>query len=119
MPQRDAENLISKLRAMGEEGISSFFNEVMSNDRLRSGFVRAGERFMANKQAFDRNVETVLDFVNIPTKKDVRDLKQRLDHLSSQLLNLNIKLDRILADGRSEEHTSEPEHQTGSDSGRW
>ena len=99
MAQRDAENLISKLRQMGEEGISSFFNEVMSNDRLRSGFSRAGERFMANKQAFDRNVETVLDFVNIPTKKDVRDLKQRLDHLSSQLLNLNIKLDRILAEG--------------------
>src|ERR1700683_699492 len=98
MPQRDAENLISKLRAMGEEGISSFFNEVMSNDRLRGGVGRAGERFMANKQAFDRNVETVLDFVNIPTKKDVRDLKQRLDHLSSQLLNLNIKLDRILAE---------------------
>ncbi len=99
MAQRDAENLISKLRAMGEEGISSFFNEVMSNDRLRGRFGRAGERFMANKQTFDRNVETVLDFVNIPTKKDVRDLKQRLDHLSSQLLNLNIKLDRILAEG--------------------
>ena len=99
MAQRDAENLISKLRQMGEEGISSFFNEVMGNDRLRSGFGRAGERFMANKQTFDRNVETVLDFVNIPTKKDVRDLKQRLDHLSSQLLNLNIKLDRILAEG--------------------
>ena len=99
MAQRDADNLISKLRAMGEEGVSTFFNEVMSNDRLRAGFGRAGERFMANKHAFDRNVETVLDFVNIPTKKDVRDLKQRLDHLSSQLLNLNIKLDRILADG--------------------
>jgi len=99
MAQRDADNLISKLRAMGEEGLSSFFSEVMSNDRLRSGFGRAGERFMQNKQAFDRNVETVLDFVNIPTKKDVRDLKQRLDHLSSQLLNLNIKLDRILAEG--------------------
>jgi len=99
MAQRDAENLISKLRAMGEEGLSTFFNEVMSNDRLRGRFGRAGERFMANKQAFDRNVETVLDFVNIPTKKDVRDLKQRLDHLSSQLLNLNIKLDRILAEG--------------------
>jgi polyhydroxyalkanoate synthesis regulator phasin len=97
MAQRDPDNLISKLRAMGEEGLSTFFNEVMSNDRLRSRFGQAGERFMANKQAFDRNVETVLDFVNIPTKKDVRDLKQRLDHLSSQLLNLNIKLDRILA----------------------
>jgi hypothetical protein len=99
MAQRDAENLISKLRQMGGEGISSFFGEVMGNDRLRSRFGKAGERFMANKQTFDRNVETVLDFVNIPTKKDVRDLKQRLDHLSSQLLNLNIKLDRILAEG--------------------
>ena len=98
MAQRDAENLISKLRAMGEEGISTFFSEVMGNDRLRSGFGKAGQRFMENKQSFDRNVETVLDFVNIPTKKDVRDLKQRLNHLSSQLLNLNIKLDRILAD---------------------
>jgi polyhydroxyalkanoate synthesis regulator phasin len=99
MAQRDADNLISKLRAMGEEGISSFFTEVMGNDRLRGGFGKAGQRFMENKQSFDRNVETVLDFVNIPTKKDVRDLKQRLDHLSSQLLNLNIKLDRILAEG--------------------
>ena len=42
MAQRDADNLISKLRAMGEEGISSFFSEVMSNDRLRSGFGKAG-----------------------------------------------------------------------------
>ena len=99
MPRRDAENLISKLRQLSEEGISSFFGEVMGNDRLRHGFGRAGERFMSNKQAFDRNVETVLDFVNIPSKKDVRDLKARLDHLSSQLLNLNIKLDRILAEG--------------------
>src|SRR5262245_41089391 len=98
MAQRDAENLISKLRQMGEEGVSSFFNEVMSNDKLRGGLGRAGQRFMENKQTFDRNMETVLDFVNIPTKKDVRDLKMRLDHLSGQLLNLNIKLDRILAE---------------------
>ncbi len=97
MARRDAETLISKLRQMSEEGVASFFNEAMSNPRLRQGLGRAGERFMSNKQAFDRNVETVLDFVNIPSKKDVRELKARLDHLSSQLLNLNIKLDRILA----------------------
>ena len=63
---------------------------------MRSSFGKAGERFMANKQSFDRNVEQVLDFVNIPSKRDVRELKARLDHLSSQLLNLSIKLDRIL-----------------------
>ncbi len=99
MPKHEAENLISRLRQMSEDGIATFFNEVMGNDRLRHGLGRAGESFMANKQSFDRNIETMLDFVNIPSKKDVRDLKARLDHLSSQLLNLNIKLDRILAEG--------------------
>lgn len=99
MARREAENLISKLRQMSEEGIASFFSEVMSNERLRKGMARAGEHFMENKRAFDRNVETVLDFVNIPSKKDVRDLKSRIDHLSSQLLNLNIKIDRMAAAG--------------------
>src|SRR5258707_7152201 len=92
----DNDNLISKLRQMSEEGIASFFNELLSNDKMRSSFGRAGERFMANKQTFDRNVEQMLDFVNIPSKRDVRDLKTRLDHLSSQILNLSIKLDRLL-----------------------
>ena len=96
MARGDNENLMDKLRQMSEEGGAGFFNEIMSNDRMRSNLGKAGERFMANKQSFDRNVEQVLDFVNIPSKRDVRDLKARLDHLSSQLLNLSIKLDRML-----------------------
>src|SRR5271163_2964703 len=96
MARRDDDNLMNKLRQMSEEGVAGFFNEIMSNDRMRSRFGKAGERFMSNKQSFDRNVEQVLDFVNIPSKRDVRDLKARLDHLSSQLLNLSIKLDRLL-----------------------
>ena len=96
MARGDSENLMDKLRQMSEEGVAGFFNEIMSNDRMRSNLGKAGERFMANKQSFDRNVEQVLDFVNIPSKRDMRDLKARLDHLSSQLLNLSIKLDRML-----------------------
>ncbi|HYB92295.1 MAG TPA: phasin family protein [Candidatus Binataceae bacterium] len=97
MPRSDPENLIAKLRQMSEEGLASVFSEAMSNERMRKGLARAGERFMKNKQSFDRNVDTVLDFINIPSKRDVRELKTRLDHLSSQLLNVSIKLDRLLA----------------------
>ena len=96
MARGDDDNLMNRLRQMSEEGITGLFNEILSNERMRSSFGRAGERFMANKQSFDRNVEQVLDFVNIPSKRDVRELKARLDHLSSQLLNLSIKLDRML-----------------------
>ena len=97
MARREAENLIAKLRQMSEEGAASFFSEVMANEGLRRRLGRAGERFLANKQSFDRNVESILDFVNIPSKRDVRELKERLDHLNSQLVNLSMKLDRMLA----------------------
>jgi polyhydroxyalkanoate synthesis regulator phasin len=92
---------MSKLRQMSEEGLASFFDEAMSNDRIRKSLGRAGERFMAQKHIFDRNVETLMDFVNLPSKKDVRELKARLDHLSSQLLNLSLKIDRVLARGKA------------------
>ena len=98
MARGEAESLLERLRQMSEEGVSSFLNELMANEVWRRRMGRAGERFLANKQSFDRNVETILDFVNIPSKRDVRELKTRLDHLSGQLVNLSMKIDRILAD---------------------
>jgi len=98
MARREVESLISKLRQMSEEGAASFFSEVMANESLRRRLGRAGEALLANKQSFDRNVETILDFVNIPSKRDVRDLKARLDHLNGQLVNLSMKIDRMLAE---------------------
>lgn len=86
---------------MSEEGATSFFSEVMASERLRKGLGRAGERFLSNKQSFDHNVESILDFVNIPSKRDVRDLKTRLDTLSTQLVNLSMKVDRMLAQNAS------------------
>jgi polyhydroxyalkanoate synthesis regulator phasin len=98
MARGEAENLLDRLRQMSEEGVSSFLNELMANEAWRRRLGRAGERFLANKQSFDRNVETVLDFVNIPSKRDVRELKARLDHLNGQLVNLSMKIDRLLAE---------------------
>jgi polyhydroxyalkanoate synthesis regulator phasin len=97
MARREAENLISRLRQMSEEGAASFFSELMANEALRKRLGRAGEQLVANKQTFDRNVETVLDFVSIPSKRDVRELKARLDHLNGQIVNLSMKIDRMLA----------------------
>jgi polyhydroxyalkanoate synthesis regulator phasin len=95
MARGDYENLAGRLRQLSEEGLTSLFNEVMSNDRMRKSLGRAGARFMENKQSFDRNIEQMLEFFNVPSRRDVRDLKSRLDHLSSQLLNLSIKVDRL------------------------
>ena len=108
MGRRDVESLIGKLRQLGEEGAASFFSEVMASDRLRKGLGKAGESFLNNKQNFDRNIETVLDFVNIPSKRDVRELKSRLDTLSTQLVNLSMKVDRMLAMDHAEDVEPKP-----------
>lgn len=106
---------MAKLRQMSEEGVSSFFSEVMGNDNLRRRMGRAGERLLANKGTFDRNVETVLDFVNIPSKRDVRELKARLDHLNGQLVNLSMKIDRML---EQLEHSKPPANARGGSKSR-
>ena len=97
MARRDAEDLMTKLLQMSEEGLAAFFGEAIKNDGMRRALGRAGERFLANKSRFDRNVETLLDFVSIPSKRDIRELKARLDHLNGQVVNLSMKLDRMLA----------------------
>jgi len=97
MAREDLANLISKLRQMSEEGLTGLFDELMSNQSARRALGGVGERLVANKKLFDRNIETFLDFVNIPSKRDVRELKARLDHFNTQLMNLSIKLDRLLA----------------------
>jgi polyhydroxyalkanoate synthesis regulator phasin len=98
MARGEAESMLERLRQMSEEGASSLLNELMTNEAWRRRLGRAGEKFLANKQSFDRNIETVLDFVNIPSKRDVRELKARLDHLNGQLVNLSMKIDRLLAE---------------------
>jgi len=98
MARREVESLIDKLRHLSEEGAASFFNEVMANEALRRRLSQAGEALLVNKRSFDRNVETILDFVNIPSKRDVRELKSRLDHLNGQLVNLSMKIDRMMAE---------------------
>jgi polyhydroxyalkanoate synthesis regulator phasin len=108
MARNEAESLLERLRQMSEEGISSFFQELMANEVWRRRLGRAGERFLANKQSFDRNVESLLDFVNIPSKRDVRELKARLDHLNGQVVNLSMKLDRMLAEAENSKVKSKP-----------
>lgn len=95
MARGEAEKLIGVLRRMSEEGITNFFSEVLASDNLRRALAGAGERFTHNKGRFDHNVETLLDFINIPSKRDVRELKNRIDHLNGQVVNLNLKLDRL------------------------
>ena len=49
------------------------------------------------KGAIDRNLQTVLGLLNVPSRADFAKLLTKLEVIQGTLVNLNIKVDRLLA----------------------
>ena len=53
---------------------------------------------MEAKGHVDRNIQTVLGLLNVPSRSDVSKLAHKLEAIQGNLMNLNLKLDRLLAE---------------------
>ena len=53
----------------------------------------------------DRNINAMLELFNVPSKTDYNKLLAKVETVQGSLVNLNIKLDRLLA---SKEKTPKP-----------
>lgn len=54
---------------------------------------------MEAKGTVDRNMQTVLAMLNVPSRNDVSRLATKIEAIQGNLMNLNLKLDRLLAEG--------------------
>lgn len=69
----------------------------MSSPRFAELFTAALQKAIETKGQMDRNMQTVLGLLNIPSRADVRKLQTKLDALQGSLVNLNLKVDRLMA----------------------
>jgi hypothetical protein len=53
---------------------------------------------LETKGRIDRNVQTVLQLLNLPTRADLTRLHTKLDVIQGSLVNLSLKVDRLLAE---------------------
>ena len=53
---------------------------------------------MEAKGTVDRNIQTVLGLLNVPSRHDVTKLATKLEAIQGNLMNLNLKVDRLLAE---------------------
>jgi hypothetical protein len=53
---------------------------------------------MEAKGTVDRNIQTVLGLLNVPSRHDVTKLATKLEAIQGNLLNLNLKVDRLLSE---------------------
>ena len=80
--------------------------ELMSSPRFTDLLGKTLQQALATKGTVDRNMQTILSLLNLPSKPDYKKLATKIEALQGSLVNLNIKLDRML--GQQQEKAKAP-----------
>lgn len=71
--------------------------ELLANPRFAQVLMSAVQAGLETKGHIDRNMQTVLGLLNLPSRADVNKLATKLEVLQGSLTNLNLKVDKLLA----------------------
>jgi hypothetical protein len=74
--------------------------EMLANPRFAQMFMSAVQTGLETKGHIDRNIQTVLTLLNLPSRADLNKLATKLEVLQGSLTNLNLKVDKLLAEER-------------------
>lgn len=104
-----------------KERLQRLAEELLANPRFAQMFMSALQTGLETKGHIDRNIQTVLWLLNLPSRADINKLATKIEVLQGSLTNLNLKVDRLLATqprdrtrrvrspGRPPERVPEPE----------
>src|SRR5882724_2083560 len=95
---REERTMLSWIVEMGEARLVQFAEELLSNPRMAEAFSAALQRAARTKGQVDKNMQMLLGLLNVPSKADYNRLLSKIESLQGSLVNLNIKLDRMMAD---------------------
>jgi hypothetical protein len=90
--------LLSWIVEMGEARLLQFAEELLANPKMAEAFSAALQRAAQTKGQVDRNMQMLLGLLNMPSKADYNRLLSKIEALQGSLVNLNIKVDRLLAE---------------------
>lgn len=83
---------------MAKDLLTRLAEELLSNQTVSQAFAVAMRKGLETKGRIDRNVQTMLQMMNLPTRADLARLQTKLDVIQGSLVNLSLKVDRLLAD---------------------
>ncbi len=95
--QKAPRNVVEWLVAQGGATVTQVIEELLSRPGVADQVSKVAQRAVKTKGRVDKNVETVLHLMNLPSRADFDKLRTKVEHLQGSLVNLNMKLDRLLA----------------------
>jgi len=95
---RKETTLLSWIVEMGETRLLQFAEELLANPKMAEAFSSALQSAAKTKGQVDKNMQMVLGLLGLPSKADYNRLLSKIEALQGSLVNLNIKVDRLLAE---------------------
>jgi len=95
---QDPQNLLQWLYERGEETVGQVLGDVLGRPGVSDGIAKIARRAVKTKGRMDKNAEVLLHLLNLPSRADYHKLVVKLEHLQGSLVNINMKLDRLLAE---------------------
>ncbi|MBI1817730.1 MAG: hypothetical protein HYR72_22360 [Deltaproteobacteria bacterium] len=89
--------ILQWLLERGEETAGQILEELFRNRAVSDGVAKTIRRAAQTKGQIDRNMQTFLALLNLPSRADYGKLLTKIEMLQGSLVNLNMKLDRLLA----------------------
>ena len=100
-----------------KDKLQKLAEELLSNPRFAQMFMSAVQVGLETKGHIDRNIQTVLGLLNLPSRGDLNKLATKLEALQGSLTNLNLKVDKLLAAQARERRRRRRAADAGSPSG--
>ncbi|MBI3782428.1 MAG: hypothetical protein HY270_03405 [Deltaproteobacteria bacterium] len=94
---KQPQNVLDWILQQGGTTVGQVVEELLSRPAVSDGLANMMRRAAKTKGQVDKNVETLLHLLNLPSRADYDKLRLKIEHLQGSLVNLNMKLDRILA----------------------
>ncbi len=104
---KDDGNVLHRLYERGEQTLGQVIEDLLRRPGVTDGLTKMVQGAFRTKGRVDKNVELVLHLLNLPSRADYHKLLVKIEHLQGSLVNLNIKLDRLLA-GHESAKTKRP-----------
>ena len=82
---------------LSKERLQKLAEELLSNPRFAQMFMSAIQTGLETQGTIDKNIQTVLWLLNLPSRADINKLATKIDVLNGSLTNLHLKVDRLLA----------------------
>jgi hypothetical protein len=95
---RRERTILSWIVEVGETRLMQFAEELLANPSMAEALSAALKRAARTKGQVDRNMQMLLGLLNVPSKGDYNRLLSKIEALQGSLVNLNLKLDRLLAE---------------------